>query len=546
MKDSLCIGDLFRDRVLSTVIKSISTVYSIPVIGMRLKGCVYFQPSHYTALMAQRSISDVQVGRQLGSGSYRHVIHPSTLIMGPLERTGEESLSSRRRVRSRCAAFAPLHEAGGGDSWAARRWPGEEQDLGARWDARTARMQPHTFLHLLTPEPPPSPSKVYLVREKKATQRVLAMKVLFKDQLEAAGVTHQLKREVEVHTRLEHPHIIQMCGHFQDAKRVYLLLEHASGGTLYDLLLEQGTFGEREAAVYVKQLCSALIHAHSYGVIHRDVKPENLLLDGKGSLKLADFGMCALLAPNAREGSRRVDDAERNPLRLGRRTMCGTLDYMAPEVLNNNDDDGNDAAVGYGHEVDTHSVGVLMYEFLLGKPPFTEDEGAAGDEENNGAEDEDAEAAAEAAEQAATCGRIRNAEFSLPTDGSISEDACDLIRRLLVRDPINRIALRDVLKHPWMLRLATHPSVHPVAAVAGTSADSVGGSPCRRKETKADSGTAAVSTEGTGGAGGACGSGGAVRCGSCGYGRRDVRHLKRCSTRGRERIRRHKNPPFVV
>ena len=379
-------------------------------------------------------------------------------------------------------------------------------------------------LHLLTRfQPPLSLSKVYLVREKKATQRVLAMKVLFKDQLEAAGVTHQLKREVEVHSRLEHPHIIQMCGHFQDAKRVYLLLEHASGGTLYDLLLEQGTFDERDAARYVKQLCSALIHAHSYGVVHRDVKPENLLLDGKGSLKLADFGMCALLA-NV--------DAERNPLRLGRRTMCGTLDYMAPEVLNS-DDNGDGAAVGYGHEVDTHSVGVLMYEFLLGKPPFTEDEDAAGDEENNDAEDEDAEAAAEAAEQAATCRRIRNAEFSLPTDGSISDDACDLIRRLLVKDPINRIALRDVLKHPWMLRLATHPSVHP-RTVAEIGADSVGGSPCRREETKADSGTAAANKDGAGGASRAGGSGGAVRCGSCGYGPRDVRHLKRCSGREAE------------
>lgn len=143
---------------------------------------------------------------------------------------------------------------------------------------------------------------VFLAREKvSGTKKVVALKVLFKEQLQRAGVVHQLKREVEIHSRLKrHPNIIRMFGFFDDAKRVFIVLEHAPGGELFKKLRDSpnGRFDETEAARFIYQLASALRHCHKYNVIHRDIKPENLLLGADGSLKLADFGW----AVNSRDG----------------------------------------------------------------------------------------------------------------------------------------------------------------------------------------------------------------------------------------------------
>jgi len=240
--------------------------------------------------------------------------------------------------------------------------------------------------------------RVYQAQEK-AHQRVVALKVLSKSQLSQFLAHNQLQREIEIHTHLVHPNVIRCFGYFYDASRVYLVLEYAEKGELYKFLREAGCFPEEKAAKYITQLCDALSYCHSHGVVHRDVKPENLLLNYNGDLKVSDFGW-SVLGPDTR-----------------RRTLCGTLDYLPPEML-----DGQD----HNHMVDIWCIGVLLYEMLVGNPPF------------------------EALGYAATYSKIRQGTVSFPD--SMSRDAKDLISSLLVKNPRERISLAEIRIHPFIVK----------------------------------------------------------------------------------------------
>lgn len=183
---------------------------------------------------------------------------------------------------------------------------------------------------------------VYLARER-VSQYIIALKVLFKAQLQSSNVEHQLRREIEIQTHLRHPNILRCYGYFYDKEKVYLILEYAARGELYKELQRVQRFDERRTATYVVQLARALQYCHAKHVIHRDIKPENLLLGLNGELKIADFGW-SVHAPHSR-----------------RRTLCGTLDYLPPEMVEGREHD---------EHVDSWSLGVLTYEFLTGGPPF--------------------------------------------------------------------------------------------------------------------------------------------------------------------------------
>jgi len=241
---------------------------------------------------------------------------------------------------------------------------------------------------------------VYLAREK-GSKYIVALKVLFKSQLEKAQVEHQLCREIEIQSYLRHPNILRLFGYFYDESRVYLILEYAPQGELYRNLQRQehGRFTESEAALYIRQMADALSYCHSKEVIHRDIKPENLLLDANGNIKIADFGWSVHHTPNSR-----------------RATMCGTLDYLPPEMIEGSMHD---------EKVDLWSLGVLTYEFLVGKPPFEA-------ETNND-----------------TYRRITQVDFDFPSH--ISLEAKDLISQLLRKNPDERLSLEGVAKHPWIV-----------------------------------------------------------------------------------------------
>lgn len=244
---------------------------------------------------------------------------------------------------------------------------------------------------------------VYLARERQS-KFILALKVLFKKQLEKAGVEHQLRREVEIQSHLRHPNILRLFGYFHDASRVYLILEFAPKGELYSELQRCGSFTEDRSATYIMELADALNYCHSMNVIHRDIKPENLLLGANGELKIADFGW-SVHTPSSR-----------------RSTLCGTLDYLPPEMIEGKTHD---------HKVDLWSLGVLCYEFLVGKPPF------------------------EAKTHEETYRRISRVEYTYPPQSDISAGAKDLVARLLKHNPMQRLPIQGVMTHPWVVEMSS-------------------------------------------------------------------------------------------
>ncbi|TWW61873.1 aurora kinase A isoform X1 [Takifugu flavidus] len=244
---------------------------------------------------------------------------------------------------------------------------------------------------------------VYLARERQS-RFILALKVLFKKQLEKAGVEHQLRREVEIQSHLRHPNILRLYGYFHDPSRVYLILEFAPKGELYGELQRCGSFPEERSATYIMELADALNYCHSKKVIHRDIKPENLLLGANGELKIADFGW-SVHTPSSR-----------------RSTLCGTLDYLPPEMIEGKTHD---------EKVDLWSLGVLCYEFLVGKPPF------------------------EAKTHEETYRRISRVEYTYPAHTNISDGAKDLVSRLLKHNPMQRLPVQGVLAHPWVVERST-------------------------------------------------------------------------------------------
>ena len=240
--------------------------------------------------------------------------------------------------------------------------------------------------------------KVYLARERR-TKYIVALKVLSKSQLLKSGVEHQLRREIEIQAHLRHRHILRMYGYFYDNKNIYLILEYSPGGELYKKLTARGKFSERTSARFISDLSGAMKYCHSKHVIHRDIKPENLLLGAKNDVKIADFGW-SVHAPTSR-----------------RNTLCGTLDYLPPEMVEGREHD---------EQVDTWALGVLLYEFLVGVPPF------------------------ETESHSATYRRIQRVDIRWPH--GMPDDARDLIGKLLKKDPRQRLPLECIPKHPFVLR----------------------------------------------------------------------------------------------
>lgn len=158
---------------------------------------------------------------------------------------------------------------------------------------------------------------VYLAREKQ-TKFICALKILWKKQIRDSNVEHQLRREIEIQSHLRHKSILRLYGYFYDTHRIYLILEYANKGEIYQLLKQYNTFDYNITAKYIYDLCSALSYCHSKHVIHRDIKPENLLLSKNNTIKIADFGWS-------------VYD---NSIQQRRNTLCGTLDYLPPEMIN--------------------------------------------------------------------------------------------------------------------------------------------------------------------------------------------------------------------
>jgi protein kinase A len=145
---------------------------------------------------------------------------------------------------------------------------------------------------------------------------------------------------------LDHPFIVNLAGTFQDSKCLYMVLEYVIGGEFFTHLRKAGRFDFNTTKFYASQVVSIFEYLHSQGFIYRDLKPENLLLDNEGFIKITDFGFAKRVA-------------------FKTYTLCGTPEYIAPEVLLNK---------GHGKGVDWWTLGILMFEMLAGQPPFCDDD----------------------------------------------------------------------------------------------------------------------------------------------------------------------------
>ncbi|XXG42889.1 hypothetical protein AAC387_Pa01g3056 [Persea americana] len=294
--------------------------------------------------------------------------------------------------------------------------------------------------------------EVRLCREK-SSGNIYAMKKLKKSEMLSRGQVEHVKAERNLLAEVASHCIVKLYYSFQDAEYLYLIMEYLPGGDMMTLLMREDTLTESVARFYIAQSVLAIESIHKHNYIHRDIKPDNLLLDKSGHMKLSDFGLCKPLDcrtlsalnenepisdenlresmdidgcfPDANNGSRWKSPQEQlQHWQINRRKLAfstvGTPDYIAPEVL---------LKKGYGIECDWWSLGAIMYEMLVGYPPFYSDDPIT------------------------TCRKIvhwRN-HLKFPEESRLTPEAKDLICRLLC-DVDHRLGTRgadQIKSHPW-------------------------------------------------------------------------------------------------
>ncbi|CAF1443830.1 unnamed protein product, partial [Adineta steineri] len=255
--------------------------------------------------------------------------------------------------------------------------------------------------------------KVFLVRKITGADlgKLYAMKVLKKSAiLQKAKTAEHIKTERQVLEAIRQiPFLVSLHYAFQSDAKLHLVMDYVSGGELFTHLNKRQHFSEQDARIYIAELTLALGQLHKLGIIYRDIKLENILLDNDGHIVLADFGLSKEFRP---------DDADKRTY-----SFCGTIEYMAPEVVK-----GGDA--GHDFTVDWWSLGVLTFELLTGASPFTVD----GDRNT----------------QPDISKRIVKNQPLIPNH--ISKKAKDFILKLLMKNPKRRLGskgLEDIKRHPF-------------------------------------------------------------------------------------------------
>ncbi|KAK9521062.1 hypothetical protein VZT92_020901 [Zoarces viviparus] len=175
-------------------------------------------------------------------------------------------------------------------------------------------------------------------------EKTYAFKVLPKSDILKHGTLEQSKEEVIIQRQLKHPFIHNLQDCWQTQHHLFIMCDYCSTGDLYTYWLLKGQFGEDEVRLFAAELGSALGFLHDLGIVHRDIKMENILLSDQGHLRLSDFGLSRRL----KRGGRAF-------------TICGTIQYMAPEVLSGGP---------YNHAADWWSFGIMLFSLVTGQFPL--------------------------------------------------------------------------------------------------------------------------------------------------------------------------------
>eukprot|EP00891_Asterochloris_glomerata_P001841 jgi/Astpho2/1841/fgenesh1_pm.00038_%23_10_t len=220
---------------------------------------------------------------------------------------------------------------------------------------------------------------------------------------------NSLQREIQVLCKVQHPNCIKLFAVYITPRKVYLITELVTGGELLDRVTAKGNYTEKDAADLITQLLEGVSYLHSQGIVHRDLKLENMLMTDhtdKSPIKIADFGLSKFFQQGTVLS-----------------TMCGSPQYVAPEILGISD--GNQA---YSPAVDMWSVGVILFILLSGYSPF--------DDEND----------------AVLFEKIKSGNYDAddPIWDHVSNSAKDLVARLLIVDASQRLSAKQALQHPWL------------------------------------------------------------------------------------------------
>ncbi|KAM9858334.1 serine/threonine-protein kinase Chk2 [Aulostomus maculatus] len=265
----------------------------------------------------------------------------------------------------------------------------------------------------------------------RSTCRKFAVKIINKKNFQSEGTaTRNAQTEIEILQRIDHPCLIKTEDFYQTDDSYFIVLELMEGGELFHRVKSQQQLKEPVAKLYFYQMLCAVKYLHSNGIIHRDLKPENVLLSSQNDvclIKVTDFNQ-----------SRILEEA------VLMRTLCGTPSYLAPEVFT------HAATTGYNLAVDAWSLGVLLFVCLGGYPPFHESFG-----------------------RQSVTDQIVRGEFTMVHSKwrHVSDQAKDVVRKLLVVDPSKRMTIEEALQHTWMQDNEMLATAHRLMFPAATADD---------------------------------------------------------------------------
>jgi len=303
------------------------------------------------------------------------------------------------------------------------------------------------------------------VCRKKDDKKIYAMKIMKKSEMLKKNQVQHIRAERDVLALSDNQWVVKLHFSFQDDKNLYLVMEYLPGGDLMTILMKYDILTEEQTRFYIAETALAIWSVHQLNYVHRDLKPDNILIDREGHIRLSDFGLCkafesapapyleqykaeasknptgpAVLSPEpagsaassqAAPAAAAATAKQHRSRKLAYSTV-GTPDYIAPEVF---------AQTGYGQECDWWSLGVIMYECLVGYPPFY------------------------AEDPMSTCRKIVNWKKTLvfPDEAKLSPDAKDLIQRM-VCDSSKRLTFDQLQKHRFFAPLGDWNSVRRTRA----------------------------------------------------------------------------------